>query len=489
MLHDDAAVEPVASHDEAHAETAPSNRTPKARIQNTVTLLRARLGGANANTRRYGRAVREAAAASSAKAGDDADARALHAEHDDGDGLLAHGVPDEGTTAVMTDEHGTQDSAKKMSEQMTEEENFFLTAGLSLLKHGSLKSQLHDALQRLETRGAAMLAEQSLACGVQSEVIKASATKRRIIMSLQEQIKAERARADKLAIQHKEQQHPSIIALEKCLALFRSERADLEARVAEAEVARRTEQVAVLKLRGIVAELAAKSEHVERQGLRAAKRTPTAAETDHRNDVHRWISLLRGETEEQRQERAKQRKIREQLFGEQRTRSLALYLRPQAETVVGAMGEGKELEDLLSVHETVTESNRVEKKHHLQQRKMAQTMQLIAPDLLRKRQAEEQQRKMIALQEEASQSVVALHMNSTVAVTGADSISGEAADATVAATSRGGSPSASRSPIVAVGSRASLPLEASLKTPGGRPTDPSEDGLDESLLIPQPATV
>lgn len=272
--------------------------------------------------------------------------------------------------------------------------NTFVTAGLTLIQHGALKQQLADTLARTEERGAAFVRTLELERDMREEQLKSAATKKKLLLSLRDQIRQETARRDRLLAQKRANQHSSTVALERTLRTIRVQREELEAQVSAQTATHRAEQAAVLKLRGIIADLEAKAEHVERQGFRVAKRQPTVAEIDNRGELQRWLSLLRGESEDKRKAQAKERRVREQLAAEANTRQIATVLRPDVtEEHTGALGRGAELENLLSAHDVVTESKRVEKVHDLQLRKLKLAWEIMAPELLAKHEERERERK------------------------------------------------------------------------------------------------
>jgi hypothetical protein len=272
----------------------------------------------------------------------------------------------------------------------------FVLAGLELARHGDLKNQLFQMLTRTEAQGTVLARELELEQSAQEEQIKSSVTKRKLIGSLADQVRHELLRRDRLLLQRQMQRHAIIVSLESTLRKLSDQRADLEAQVSTAELRHRSEKAGIFKMRGVVADAMAKADQVEKLGLRVARRTATAAEKSHRGDVERWLSLLRGETEDDRRRRAKEKRLnvlRRTMMPKQD--QLASYLRPDLEFYKGAMGDGPELEELLETRSVQTTNDRIEKSYKLQVTKTLIAMKLYAPDKLKRHLAKEREAKAV----------------------------------------------------------------------------------------------
>jgi hypothetical protein len=387
------------------------------KIANTVNKLRARQATekAQATGNRFAAVVRAKQSANGAEVagggGKDASVRTLPSEGDDEGAAWElgsdrehhadHHAPESDTARLDSPDSLPPPNSTDLSTDVAQwERDPFVLAGRELLRHGAFKAQLYELLERTSERSAVLADELHLKHSLQEEIMKTSATKRKVILSLTDQVRQQCARRDRLLVQRKSQSHAIIDSLQRTLDKLATERVELEARVSAAVMAFKSAQEQVLKLRGIVADAAARADLTERLSSRVARREKLSCETAHRNDVERWLSMLRGETESARQKRIKEKRMVEaqQLdpaisAAVRHRQNLAPYLRPDLDKHVSALGDGEALEEMLSTRDVRGIADKAEGAYKLRFQRSMVRLAVSAPAIAREQRAYALQRR------------------------------------------------------------------------------------------------
>lgn len=239
------------------------------------------------------------------------------------------------TTGLLDEMLGTTGlPAPPDDDELADLESYAAT-GLAIIHHGSLKMQLFDKIQLAEERFGVVEETIRLLHLSQDELIKTSTTHRKMITSLKEQIKEQKNRKERLLRQQRIDSYGLMDGLKEQLDSLRRARIEIEERVNQKQQSyqQRLSQRETLKKR---IEMARRQiEDSAAEWHRKAIIDQSNAEVKGKSDLALWLSILKGETDEDRKIKTRRKRIEAQKISEGENPIIAMYRRAEPKSCFG----------------------------------------------------------------------------------------------------------------------------------------------------------